>query len=130
MARKKVSENVVAAQAAVDAQIEVLEPKHEGKRAARNAKRRRQKSLRDKIQGAIEREAKAQEAAHHPRPRELYIKKGNVLCYPFPWQAMSPQPWRDGYTRVLIPLKDATRKGSRCLVQIVRNDNLAHGRAS
>lgn len=81
-----------------------------------------QKSLRDRIERAI-----ARSESNSRRVGEGVIKSTNQLCYDFPWNAAGPRPWKDGYTRVIIPLPTPTRKGKRCLVQIVHNSNLSHG---
>lgn len=55
------------------------------------------------------------------------LKKTGRVCYPLPWEsAKMPQPWKHGYTRVMIPLTEEEKKHSfkHCHTQIVRNDNL------
>lgn len=61
------------------------------------------------------------------RTGEAIITSTGQLCYDFPWVGSSPRPWKDGYTRVLIPLKNPTASGKRTLVQIVHNSKLSHG---
>jgi hypothetical protein len=87
---------------------------------------RRRKTLQEKIETAVQ--ASELQEQRLERSNEMTIKKTGQICHTMPWQAASPCPWLPGYTRVVIPLKEALRNGARCLIQIVRNDNLAHGR--
>lgn len=55
-------------------------------------------------------------------------KKTGRACYPFPWESRSaPCPWNaEKYERVVIPLTNTEKRGSKKLVhiQIVRRENL------
>jgi hypothetical protein len=105
-------------------EVEVL-PAAKPKGWAKEKKARQRKSMKERIEGII-----AKDEAKSRKIGEAIIKSTGQLCYDFPWQSAAPRPWRDGYTRVLIPLKTPTRKGRHCLVQIVRNSNLSHGKHS
>lgn len=55
------------------------------------------------------------------------LKSSGRVCYPFPWESRAtPQPWKPGYMRVMIPLTQSERRNSqkKCHTQIVRNENL------
>lgn len=57
----------------------------------------------------------------------LQLSDGRV-CYPFPWESTkTEQPWRNGYSRVMIPLTETEKINSnkKCHVQIVRNNKLS-----
>lgn len=124
---KKLGKSASAAAQAVEqfaesANVERIPPrKPKGWAAAK--KERQRKSMKEKIGEAIERAE-----SHHSRSSEAIIKSTGQRCFDLPWNAAAPRPWRDGYTRVLIPLDHPTRKGKRCLVQIVHNSKLSHGR--
>ena len=49
------------------------------------------------------------------------VKTGRI-CHALPWNCGGPRPWRDGYTRVLIPVQPGHPHPS---TQIVRNDHLS-----
>lgn len=64
------------------------------------------------------------------KAKTFKIKKSGRVCYDFPWQAskVTPQPWKGGYHRVVIPLTAAERKtanhDTKCHIQIVKATNL------
>jgi len=56
------------------------------------------------------------------------IKTGRIATE-FPWESKTlPRPWKDGYTRVLVPMTEAeqlrSRRGLKCHTQIVRLSRL------
>lgn len=56
------------------------------------------------------------------------LKTGRVVTE-FPWESKTlERPWREGYTRVLIPMTEAeqlrSRRGLKCHTQIVRLSRL------
>ena len=61
------------------------------------------------------------------------LRKCGREVYPFLWAgSKAARPWKDGYTRVIIPLTPAEQRHSRkrCHIQIVRNDNIVKVRAT
>lgn len=54
------------------------------------------------------------------------IKSSNRICQIFPWLAPEGRPWSDSHERVIIPLSEDEKKGSKkkCHIQVVRKDNL------
>lgn len=65
---------------------------------------------------------------------EIYtLRKCGREVYPFPWTShKAPRPWKDGYTRVMIPLTAEERRHSSklCHIQVVRNENIVKVRAT
>lgn len=58
------------------------------------------------------------------------LNKTGRVAYEFPWETKAAdRPWKDGYTRVLIPLTAAERKnakpGTKAHMQIVALRNLS-----
>lgn len=109
---------------ATQALIEVLPPAKSNS-WAKQKKARQIKSMKEKIETAL---VKNDHVARVTG--EAIIISTGQLCYDLPWISSGPRPWRDGYTRVLIPLKTPTAKGHMTMVQIVKNSNLSHGRHS
>lgn len=107
-----------------EANVEVLAPA-KAKGWAKEKRARQRKSMKERVEAII---AKAEHQAR--KTGEAIIKSTGQLCYDFPWTAAATRPWGEGYTRVLIPLKEPTRNGSYCLIQIVHNSKLSHGRHS
>lgn len=103
----------------VDVEVLPAKPK-------RNKPKRKAKSLKERIETAIQ-----QQAASSASFDAYRIKTTGQLCYEMPWIAGTPRPWLNGYTRVFIPLDEPTSKGKWGLTQIVRNEKLEradHGR--
>lgn len=107
-----------------DASIEVLPPA-KAKGWAKEKRARQRKSMKERIEAII-----AKDEHRTRKTGEAVIKSTGQVCYDFPWTSAAPRTWGEGYTRVLIPLKEPTRKGRYCLIQIVHNSNLSHGRHS
>lgn len=58
--------------------------------------------------------------------QDTYLADGRE-CFVFPWASEKlPRPWKNGYTRVIIPLTKAEKINSskKCHIQIVRTDKL------
>jgi hypothetical protein len=122
---KKIGKSASAAAKAVEqfaeaANVEKV-PQRKPKGWAAAKKERQRQSMKEKISDAIER------AESHSRSSEAIIKSTGQRCFDLPWLAATPRPWKDGYTRVMIPLDQPTKAGKRFLVQIVHNGKLSHG---
>lgn len=81
-------------------------------------------SKRKSLKGRIEKAAAAV-AAKASAFRTYKMVKTDRICYGLPWNCGDPKPWRDGYTRVLIPVPNPLPGQTRAVTQIVRNDHLS-----
>lgn len=55
------------------------------------------------------------------------IKSTGQQCFLFFWKASTDQPWKEGYSRVMIPLNGKSRSGKTSVIQIVKDSNLIFG---
>lgn len=60
---------------------------------------------------------------------KIYKLPNGRVAYDFPWEShASPRPWKNGYSRVIIPLtaseQRGARRGTKCHTQIVKNSKL------
>jgi hypothetical protein len=95
---------------------------------ARKRAPRKPKSLKESIAAAVTKSE--QNELLLQKTHEVTLRKTGEVGYPMPWGAGTPCPWGPGYSRIVIPLKQATRSGARCKTLIVKNSNLIHGRAA
>ena len=121
MARTK---KLVTEVAAPPAHVDVLPA------AAPKRKRapRKPKSLKETIATAVTKAE--QNDALIQNAHEVTLRKTKETGYLMGWTAGTAAPWREGYSRVVIPLATPTRSGARCKTLIVKNSNLIHGRAA
>lgn len=96
--------------------VEVLPAAEPSKR-----KRARRASMAERIEKALT------SPNNGRRFTEGVIKTTGQRFFDFPWESPAARPWREGYTRVLIPLAQPTSKGKRCIVQVIHNSKLSHG---
>lgn len=89
---------------------------------------RKLKSLKETIAQAVTKAE--QNNALIQNTHEVTIRKTKEVGYLMHWTAGTPAPWREGYSRVVVPLATPTRHGARCKTLIVKNSNLIHGRAA
>lgn len=62
-------------------------------------------------------------------PEIMFKLPDGRLAQPFPWtNSQVPKPWRDGYSRVMVPFTEVekrnAKRGKKAHILIVRNSKL------